>query len=274
MSPRTWWTGLAGRRRVFVVGVAVLCLIAGAVAAVRLAGGSVAEPGGTPAQDRPGPVLLVPGYGGSRESLAPLAARLRAAGRDTTVLTLPGDGTGDLLAQVAVLDAAVNTALAHGAPSVDLVGYSAGGVVVRLWVDRDGGQHRVRRVVTLGSPLHGANIAAVGSALVPGACPVACQQLAPGSALLRGIDATPLPPGLPWVSVWSQDDQTVTPPDSARLPGAVNVPLQGICPGAHVAHGSLPSDPLPVGITVQVLDDPAVTTPTPARCSALTRLGS
>src|SRR5439155_900311 len=164
---------------------------------------------------RLGPVVLVPGYGGGQGALSRLADRIRATGRTATVLTLPGDGTGDLNAQAEALRAAVG-----GARNVDIVGYSAGGVVVRLWVARHGGEHVARRVVTLGSPLHGAQLAAVGAASVPGACPVACQQLVPGSSLLRDLDRTPLPPRLPWLSVWTEDDETVTPPDSARLTGA------------------------------------------------------
>ena len=50
-------------------------------------------------QDQPGPVLLVPGYGGRVESLDPLAAALRTAGRDVRVVPRLGDGTGDLNAE-------------------------------------------------------------------------------------------------------------------------------------------------------------------------------
>jgi triacylglycerol esterase/lipase EstA (alpha/beta hydrolase family) len=156
---------------------------------------------------------------------------------------------------------------------VDVVGYSAGGVVARLWVAQDGGAHEARRVVTLGSPLHGAKIAAVGANLVPGACPVACQQLAPGSALLRQLDATPLPAQLPWLSVWSEDDQTVTPPDSALLSGAVNVPLQQICPAEQVAHAQLPTDPLVTGLVLTALGTGPINAPAPSQCRSLLAVG-
>ena len=131
-----------------------LLLVGGVVVGVRLLPSAepAVDPVARPAQDRPGPVLLVPGYGGSRGGLQRLAARIEATGRSATVLTLVGDGTGDLSAQVALLDAAVDAALAAGAPSVDVVGYSAGGVVAGLWVARDDGAAKARRVVTLGSP--------------------------------------------------------------------------------------------------------------------------
>jgi hypothetical protein len=211
------------------------------------------------AKDRPGTVLLVPGFGGDRASLQPLADQLHADGRQAEVLTLPGDGTGDLLQQVSVLDQAVNAAFKAGSPSVDIVGYSAGGVVARLWVANDDGAKKARRVITLGSPLHGTQLAAAGGALAPGACPTACQQLVPGSPVLAPIGGAA---GLPWLSIWTDDDETVTPPDSARLPGAINVALQQLCPGAQVSHGQLPTDPRVMGLVIAGLDGVNLETPT------------
>jgi hypothetical protein len=258
---RNPWTGLSPRRRVLLGGVA-LVVVAGVVAAVLTSAGSTAAPrSGRPAQDKPGPVLLVPGYGGGRGGLLQLADRIhRATGRDAQVLTLVGDGTGDLGQQVGVLADAVERAYAGGAPSVDVIGYSAGGVVARLWVARDGGEHQARRVVTLGSPMHGTTLAAAGGALVPGACPAACRQLIPGSPLLSQLP--PLPPGLPWLSVWTQHDETVTPPDSARLDGAVNVALQGICPADGAGHGDLPTDPAVTALVLQALGPAPLRAPT------------
>jgi triacylglycerol esterase/lipase EstA (alpha/beta hydrolase family) len=254
------------RRRALLAAAAALVLVlAGGLGLRLLAGRST----GPVDQSRPGPVLLVPGFGGSRTALDELAARLRATGRTATVVTLPGDGTGDLIQQAATLDDAAKHALDDGAPSVDVVGYSAGGVVTRIWVDRFDSADRARRVVTLGSPLHGARVAAEGAAVGGTACPTACRQLAPGSDLLDELDANPLPAGLPWLSVWTENDETVQPPDSARLDGAVNVPLQSLCPRARVSHGQLPTDPRVTALVLQGVAAAPLTAPT--GCDNVTR---
>jgi triacylglycerol lipase len=243
-------------RRRGLLALLAVCVLAGLlVAGVRVvqSAGAAVDPAARPAQDVPGPVLLVPGYGGSQASLASLAQRIRATGRSAEVLALNGDGTGDLSAQVDVLDAAVDTALRAGAPSVDVVGYSAGGVVAGLWVARDDGAAKARRIVTLGAPLAGTRLASAGSVSLPSACPVACRQLSPGSAELTELARANVGARVPWLSIWTTDDQTVTPPDSARLAGAVNVPLQGLCPGARVDHGGLPRDPAVAGLVLNAI---------------------
>jgi pimeloyl-ACP methyl ester carboxylesterase len=222
-----------------LVGTAVAVALAARTGTDTLAGHRVGVP-----QDRPGPVLLVPGYGGGTTALDRLAASLRAAGRTAIVVPLPGGGTGDLRVQARALDVAARGALARGAPSVDVVGYSAGGVVVRLWIRDDGGAAVTRRVVTLGSPHHGTDVAALAVAVVGSACPTACRQLAPGSPLLVRLNAGDETPAGPlWESIWTTGDELVTPADSARLTGALDVPVQEVCPGRQVGHGQLPTDP-------------------------------
>jgi triacylglycerol esterase/lipase EstA (alpha/beta hydrolase family) len=260
---------LSPRRRVLVIGLA-LVVAAGAVTAVvavATSGGSAVTVAGYPPQDRPGPVLLVPGYGGQTSSLFPLAARIRSTGRQATVISLPGNGTGDLNADAAVLNTAVDQALRAGAPSVDVIGYSAGGVVVLLWARHDDGSGKARRIITLGAPFHGAELAAAGEALVPGACPTACQQLVPGSPLLDGINGTPVPSRPPWLSLWTTDDETVVPPTSANLTGATNISIQSVCPAEQISHGQLPSDPVVTRIVLQAIGQGPVRAPTSAVCN-------
>src|SRR4051794_6023896 len=108
MSPR--------RRAMFAVLAAIAVLVAGGLG---LRAGLGREQVRLPAQDEPGVVLLVPGFGGGTAALDQLAAAIRATGRPATVVALPDGGTGDLTAQADALDVAARAAL-RGAPSVDV----------------------------------------------------------------------------------------------------------------------------------------------------------
>ena len=259
---------LSRRRRLAAAGVAIVA-VAGAVTAgvvALAAGGGAGFATGYPAQGRPGPVLLIPGYGGQTGSLSVLAARIRATGRRASVVHLPGNGTGSLITDAGVLNAAVEHALRDGAPSVDVVGYSAGGVVALLWAQADNGSHKARRVVTLGSPFHGTRLAADAAGVLPGACPAACQQLVPGNSLLARLDHTAVPSRPRWLSLWTTDDEVVIPPDSARLAGAINVPIQSVCPGHVVSHTHLPTDPVVISLVLQAIGPGPITLKGPAGC--------
>jgi triacylglycerol lipase len=272
--PRAGWaagrlagvSALSPRRRLLVAGISLVAAAAIAAGVVAAAGGP-SGPSGYPPQGRPGPVLLVPGYGGQTTSLSVLAARIRATGRQAIVVRMPGNGTGALNADASALNDAVTRALAGGAPSVDVIGYSAGGVVALLWAREDDGAGKARRVITLGSPYHGAKIAAGAEGFVPGACPPACQELVPGSSLLAQLDAAPAPARPRWMSLWTTDDQVVTPPESARLAGAINVPIQSICPGERISHGQLPTNPVVTEIVLLAIGPGPLRAPTAADCA-------
>lgn len=265
----SWFSGLSPRRKIFAAGLTMLATAgAAAVAVAAIAGGAGHTPlAGYPAQDRPGPVLLVPGYGGNTRALSVLASRIRATGRRATVVHLPGNGTGSLIRDAGVLNDAVARVLHAGAPSVDVIGYSAGGVAALLWAREYAGDRMARRVVTLGSPFRGASIAAAAQGFAPGACPAACQQLVPGSSLLAGL-AAGAPARLRWLSLWTTDDQTVTPPDSARLAGAIDVPIQSVCPRQRISHSQLPTSPVVTAIVLQAIGRGPIKYPGPAVCRA------
>jgi triacylglycerol esterase/lipase EstA (alpha/beta hydrolase family) len=258
---------LAPARRRLLLGVAALVLVV--VVAIAVVAVVRRSPAVEPvAQGRLGPVLLVPGYGGSTASLQVLADALAAEGRDARIVKPAGSGTQDLRDQAADLSDAVDAALASTrAPSVDLVGYSAGGVVVRYYVAELGGGSHVRRAVTLASPHHGTDLASLAGALGTTACPTACQQLAPDSELLRSLNAgDETPDGPVWVALWTEDDATVVPPDSGALSGALDLDLQSVCPGVHAAHPDVPRTPAVIAIVESVLGPSAPATPAPSVC--------
>jgi triacylglycerol lipase len=260
---------LSPARRRFVVGLLVLALAGAAavVIAVVTRGGDDVRP---VAQDEPGPVLLVPGYGGSTASLQVLTDALAATGRDARIVKPKGSGTQDLRDQAADLGRAVDDVLSStGASSVDLVGYSAGGVVVRIYVADLGGGSKVRRAVTLASPHHGTSLAALAGSLGSEACPEACQQLDPDSDLLRTLNAgDETPPGPAWVALWTDDDKTVVPPSSGSLAGALDFSVQSICPDLTVGHPDVPRSPPVIAMVESVLGPSAPELPPSSVCAA------
>src|SRR5262245_19098583 len=154
------FAALSPRRRVLVVVAALL-----AVALLVIGGIRVGQrmSGTTPKHhvgSGPPAAVLVPGYGGNRHSLDALADRIRRTGATATIVPLPSGGTGDIEVQAGVLNSYVNREIRRGARWVDVIGYSAGGVVARVWDIEHDGVRKARRIVTLGSPLHGAELAA------------------------------------------------------------------------------------------------------------------
>ena len=250
------------RRLVLLAALAVLlaALVAVSVVVVRVTAGTDAV-----SQDEPGPVLLVSGYGGSTRSLEPLRSALVRAGRDVVVVPPVGDGTGDLDEQADALGRRADAAMDRfGAVSVDVVGYSAGGVVARAWVKDHDGDAAARRVVSVGSPQHGTTVADLAVGL-GGGCPAACRQLAPDSRLLRSLNARDeTPHGPSFVSVWSDDD--VVPASSARLRGALNLTVQSVCPDDRSRHGDLPSDPVVLALLTSALRRTAPAGPSHLPC--------
>jgi triacylglycerol lipase len=258
------------RRRALMVAVAVAAaLLLAAVAVVAGLGRRAA-----PELARTGevPVLLVHGYNGTPASMDALAARLRAGGRRVVAVSLPDQGTGDLRAAARALAGAVDRT---GAARVDLVGFSAGGIVARLWLAEEAGVPRARRVVLLGAPNHGTELAGAAAGLDPGLCDGACAQLAPGSALLAELNrGDETPPGPQLFSIWTALDRTVTPPATAVLEGAANIRVQDVCASAQVDHGGLVTDPLALGLTLGALEGTLPSAPGAGDCARLRATGA
>ena len=251
---------LTPQRRRLLIGM----VIVGALVASALAWGVVGEP----RRETPGiPVLLVHGFGGTASSMDRLEGALRGQGRRVVSVQLPHMGTGPIeQSSRAVADAVTGT----GARRVDLIGFSAGGVVVRAFLGELESAALVRRVVLLGSPNHGAEVAAFAASADPTTCVDACAQLSPGSSFLEGLnEGDETPNGPDYTSIWTANDRTVTPPESAVLEGATNVRIQDVCSDSALGHADLINDPLAIGLVLHVLSGQR-----DATCDALRTLGA
>lgn len=133
----------------------------------------------------------------------------------------------------------------------------------------------MRRVITVASPHHGTSLGELAGSLAPELCPIACQQLTSGSNVLDRLNrGDETPDGPAWLSMWSTADEVVTPPSSSRLAGAVNAPLQSVCPGGIAEHGRLPADPLVIGLVRRSLGVAPIVAPSTRDCASLRRLGA
>ena len=168
--------------------------------------------------DRRLPVLLVHGYLCNRGYWWRLLPALEAAGYQVATLSLQ-PAFGDVAGYVPQLAKRIDEVrAATGCDQVILLGHSMGGLVARAYLHRHGGNH-VARLVTLGSPHHGSQLAVLG--IGPNA-----KQMLPGSPWLAAVT---LPePAPPCVAIYSCQDNFVMPQDSARLEGARIIPLAGI----------------------------------------------
>lgn len=102
-----------------------------------------------------------------------------------------------------------------GEASLDLFGFSMGGVIGRTWLQEHGGHQRTRRFVCLGSPQKGT----LTAQLVPRRLLAGIADMKVGSALLRDLDrqASLLEP-IQCFSLFSRTDITVFPGWRAVLP--------------------------------------------------------
>jgi triacylglycerol esterase/lipase EstA (alpha/beta hydrolase family) len=249
--------------------VLISALVVAAIVAVALVVVKVSEgPKGPISQSKPGPVILIPGYGGNTELLVPMVDALRADGRLVAVFTPTGGEAGDLRVQARLLRAlATRTLRTTGSRSVDVVGYSAGGIIARLWVRDYGGAKVVRRVMTISSPNHGTKNANIRALTIGQACPKACVQMSKGSDLLRRLDAgDETPAGPKWITIRSSSDLVVEPTSSAELDGALNLLVQTGCPAAKTAHTGMPAHPYVLAALASALGSDPPKAPTDVKC--------
>jgi pimeloyl-ACP methyl ester carboxylesterase len=184
------------------------------------------------------PILLVHGLVDNRSIFALLRRGLRRRGFGRIVALNYSPFTTDIRAAAARLGAQVEKLCEEtGYERVHLVGHSLGGLIVRYYVQRLGGDDRVHTVVCLGTPHAGTGHARFMPSLVPGGV---IRQLRPDSDLVEELAAPAPGCRTRFLSVWSDLDQLMVPKQTARLdhPDLVvqNLFVRGL------GHLSLPID--------------------------------
>ncbi len=164
------------------------------------------------------PLLLVHGYSCSRGVWWLARRRLEASGHTVATVSLapPYTNIGKLVPQ---LGKRIETVCqATGADRVVLVAHSMGGLVCRSYLARHGSD-RVERLITIASPHSGSELARIGIGKN-------AREMEPGSLWLQDLAQAGLP--VPAVAMRTPHDNFVMPQDNQRLPGAIDVALEGI----------------------------------------------
>ena len=101
------------------------------------------------------PLVLVHGLLDSPEVFRPLRRHLGGRRPDLLIPALPMRFGLTPVREAALHLQQQIEAVAPGAGPLDVLGFSMGGVIARSWIQQLGGQRRVRRFISLGSPQQG-----------------------------------------------------------------------------------------------------------------------
>ncbi|MFI9625394.1 esterase/lipase family protein [Streptomyces sp. NPDC052042] len=185
--------------------------------------------------DRP-PVVFLHGFIGNRSVFALLRRSLAGHGRRHLESLNYSLLTCDIRAAAGLLGRHVEEICARtGHQEVDIVGHGLGGLIARYYVQRLGGDRRVRTLVTLGTPHGGTAVARPASAhpLV--------RQMRAGSAPIEELRAPAPGCRTRFVSFWSDLDRVIVPAEAGRIDhpdlDVLNVRVTGI------GHLALPVHP-------------------------------
>ena len=169
------------------------------------------------------PILLVHGYVSNRGMFWRMRKRLAAAGAGPvyTVSLYPLFGSIDEM--MPVLAARIETICGEtGAEKINIVAHSMGGLVTRAYLVAHAGADRVARLITIGSPHQGTQMAAFGV----GRC---VHEMRPDSARLKALVAAEIDlPKPPTLSIYTLNDDLVYPAESSLLDWAENLPMAGV----------------------------------------------
>ncbi|MEV5438550.1 alpha/beta fold hydrolase [Streptomyces sp. NPDC052682] len=149
-----------------------------------------------------------------------------------------------------------------GSRRVDVVGHSLGGLIARYYVQRLGGDARVRTLVTLGTPHSGTRVVPLANAH-----PIV-RQMRPGSEVLEELSRPAPGCRTHFVSFWSDLDHIMDPLETACIDHpdleAENIRVTGI------GHLALPVHPAVAAGIRQALDTARPGEPSTGHADGLT----
>lgn len=168
------------------------------------------------------PVLLVPGWGAPKWHTDWIARHLEREGLDVYKLVLPRMAVGDMVASAGLVERRVDQILsARGVDRVSLVGYSLGGLIVRIYLEYLDGYKRLGRAAYVGAPQEGIYTGYAASFTKAG------RQVRRGSSFMRelNMERRCACGQARCLAVFLSRDGTILPSKSARLSCGYNLEL-------------------------------------------------
>lgn len=242
--------------------MAVLRAVAGEIASVVThlvryptgVGRRWAVPAGGPRPESSEPIVLVPGLADNFAVFTGLRRALEGCGAGPVVSFGYSPLLGDVRSAATDLaDHVERLCEVTGAPRVNLVGHSLGGLIARYYVQRLGGHTRVHSVVTVATPHRGTVTAWLLSPL-----PLV-RQLRPGSDLLAELAAPSPGCATRFVTFSSDADAVILPARHAQIEHPDLTVRNLVVPG--LGHLTLPGHRLVVNSICALLGPAAAANP-------------
>jgi pimeloyl-ACP methyl ester carboxylesterase len=168
------------------------------------------------------PVLLIHGFMGTRGSMFVLERRLVDDDFFVFSFNLGAINTRDIRASAFLIHRKIESILSQtDVDRIDILGHSMGGLIGLYYIKKLGGASRVRKMIMLGTPLHG-TWAALAGVVTLGAWSSSSWQLLPRSRFLDELRKGPLPPEVDYTTIAAARDW-VCPPASATVRGATSI---------------------------------------------------
>ena len=172
------------------------------------------------------PVLLIHGFLGTRGSMYLLERRLVEDGFVVVSFNIGTLNVRDIRRSAFMIHRKIERVLAQTPwQKIDIVGHSMGGLIGLYYVKKLGGHTRVRKLVMMGTPIHG-TWSALAGVVTLGLWSTSSWQLLPRSRFLDELAQGPMPPDVEIHSLSAARDWVV-PLRRTRMTGAqtTTVPL-------------------------------------------------
>jgi triacylglycerol esterase/lipase EstA (alpha/beta hydrolase family) len=154
---------------------------------------------------------------------------------------------------------------ATGAPEVDVVGHSQGGMMPRYYLKFLGGAPKVHTLVGLAPSNHGTTLGGItnlariwpgATGVVASACPACADQMAGSPLMSRLNSGADTVDGVDYTVISTRYDEEVTPYRSQFLtgPNVHNVTLQDLCPLDVSEHNLIAFDQIALNEVLNALD--------------------